>query len=114
METWNKEINFPYPKDIYSKRHGFYGLRTVTFVKTEREREIGVGEDYDEPAMGFGECLIPPNWSAPKEVFVFKFVFDYNTLARQYNKLAEDNGWPLVINPDNYIMRSTMMPCRPR
>ena len=62
--------------------------------------------------MKFGECMMHPGWAFDGEIEVFKFRYDYFTLAKQYNELAEMNGWPLVENPKNLVMVWTQMPCK--
>lgn len=47
----------PKYEDIYGEwpsRTKMQLLRTVYFIDTEREREIGIGEDYEEAAIPFG------------------------------------------------------------
>ena len=46
-KTWDKSIDLPTRSDIYAQKPSSFSiLRTVTFLKTEREREMVIGEDY--------------------------------------------------------------------
>jgi hypothetical protein len=73
-------------------------------IKTEREREMVIGEDYEQEPLKFGECFGAPGWAFDGEIEIFKFRFDYFTLAKQYNALAEEKGWPTIDNPENLVM----------
>jgi len=85
LPSWN---------DVYSPFSGsFYILRTVTFLKTEREREIGIGDDYNQPEIPFGDCRLLNNHHAwPGETILFQFNFDYAYLAEHYNRVAREQN----------------------
>jgi hypothetical protein len=84
----------PQRKDIYAQKpHSYNILRTVTFIKTEREREMVIGEKYAQKPIPFGVCYTQTGWVHDEEIEVFKFRYDYFTLAKQYNALAIEKGW---------------------
>lgn len=64
-------------------------LRTLYFIDTEREREIGIGEDYLEPEIPFGTCLTGDGWIIDNELEIFSFRYNYKTLFEHYNLEAE-------------------------
>ena len=71
------------------KANKYHILRTVNFIKSDLEKEIGIGEEYRHGPIAFGECLVADGWLFNFEVTIFKFRFDFMGLARDYNKLAE-------------------------
>ena len=64
-------------------------LRTMYFIDTEREREIGIGEDYLEPEIPFGECWAADGWIFPNEMEIFSFRYNFQTLFEHYNSEAD-------------------------
>ena len=71
-----------------------------------------IGEDYNQDPIPFGKCYTQSGWVHDGEIEIFKFRYDYFTLAKQYNLLAEENNWQLVNNPSNLIMVWTQLPCK--
>ena len=50
-------VRLPKWSDIYGKDPSdFLILRTYAFIKTEREREIGLGEDWPHDPLPLGNC----------------------------------------------------------
>ena len=46
-ETFDKESHLPTWEDVYGgKRDSYNPFRTLAAIDTEREREIGIGEEY--------------------------------------------------------------------
>ena len=89
--TFN-EVNLPQYDEVYEqKANNYHILRTVNFIKTDLEKEIGIGEDYTQGPIPFGECFINHGWLFHNEIAIFKFRFDYMTMASEYNKLAEEH-----------------------
>jgi len=51
---------------------GSFGiLRTLTLLKTEREREIGIGEEYKQPEIPFGTCRLLDGHAYTDETIFF-------------------------------------------
>jgi hypothetical protein len=46
-------------------------LRTITFIKTEEEKKIGIGDDYSLGEIPFGTCYVKNFWSYPGEIEFF-------------------------------------------
>jgi hypothetical protein len=61
-------------------------------IDTERERAIGIGEDYMEPEIPFGECWTN-SWNFNDEMEIFSFKYNFQTLFEHYNSEAEKNRW---------------------
>jgi hypothetical protein len=82
-KTFDKERNLPVRKDVYSpKPIQFNILRTLTFIKTERERKMVIGEDYKQEPIPLGHCYVEKGWAYNGEIEIFKFRYDYFTLAK--------------------------------
>jgi hypothetical protein len=62
-------------------------------IETERERGIGIGEDYLEPEIPFGECWTSYGWIHDGEMEIFAFKYNFQTFFEHYNFEAELNGW---------------------
>jgi hypothetical protein len=45
------------------------------------EKKNNLNSDFKYPDIPFGECLIHDGWLFPGEVTIFKFNFDYISLA---------------------------------
>lgn len=72
------DIGLPKWEDIYEGNfQDFEGLRTLNMLKTENERQMSMGEDYDLEPVPFGKCLIQTYWTFHKELIIYKFRFDY-------------------------------------
>ena len=100
MKTFN-EIGLPTIEEVYAPKKNDYNLlKTVTFIKTDLEREIGIGEDYPYGPLPFGECHIDHGWIMDTEIVIYRFRFDYIYLAKQFNNLAEQNGWEKLKDVD--------------
>lgn len=89
-------------------------LRTMILIDTEREREIGIGEDYDEPEIPFGTCLTGGGWVDPEETEFFKVQYNYQSLFEHYNSLAVGNGWQIIDTPSKFGQTWTRFPCIPQ
>ena len=73
-----KETGLPTWEDVYAPKPGDYNiLRTLTVLKTDHEREMSMGEDYNREPVPFGKCLIQVNWAHHQEIEIYKFRFDY-------------------------------------
>ena len=114
-KTFDPETDLPTYKDVYGpKENGYHILRTVNFIKTKREQEIGIGEEWTQGPLKFGECLVGEGWTHEGEVEIFKFRFDYKYLVAAFNQQAEIQGWKKVPNGDKMINTWTQMPCNAR
>jgi len=50
-----KDVFLPTAEDIYSDLSAeFANFRDIYFIKTEQEREIGIGEEYKDDEIPFG------------------------------------------------------------
>lgn len=103
-KTFDPEINLPTYKDVYGpKENGYHILRTLNFLKTEREKAIGIGEEWMQEPLLFGECLVGEGWTHDGEVEIFKFRFDYKYIVATFNKEAIIQGWQQVQNGEKMI-----------
>lgn len=57
-------------------------LRNLHILKTFREKEIGIGDDYNLEPAKFGECYINDGYTYHNTIEHFKFPFDYFHLAK--------------------------------
>jgi hypothetical protein len=49
------EVDLPKYDDVYGPINGGWGiLRTLTFLKTDKEKDIGIGDGYDYDPIPFG------------------------------------------------------------
>jgi len=94
-ESFIPGIDLPQYEDVYGQmRPSWYDERRMIFIKSQLEMEIGVGEDYklDEKANGvqqpipFGVCLRSPGHLTHDEIEIFKFNFDFTSLADGFNE----------------------------
>ena len=92
---------------------GWHILRTLTLLKTKREKQIGIGEDYDYEPIPFGECWTGKNWAFNGEVEVFSFLFDFTYIADHYNREAKKHSdWKVVLDTNKLMGLKTRLPCR--
>ena len=57
-------------------------LRNLHFIKTERENEIGIGDEYILEPIGFGECYNKDGYTYHDTIQHLKFPFDFFNLAK--------------------------------
>ena len=82
--------------------------------------EIGIGEHYklDEIAdgvqrpIGLGVCQTSQDYSEDDEIQIFKFIFDFASIADLYNKDAEVNGWERIRHIESLKAVPTRLACR--
>ena len=76
----------PLYDDVYSPMKNSWNLlRNVYFIKSLKEKEIGIGDDYNLEPVNFGECYVNDGYTYNNTIEHFKFPFDYFNLAKQYN-----------------------------
>lgn len=81
-KTFPPETGLPKYEEVYGPKKGGYSvLRILNFIKTEKEKEIGIGQEYPFGPLGFGECYLKHGWAFHGEIIVFKFKYDFITLA---------------------------------
>ena len=64
-------------------------LRVLNFIKTNKEKEIGIGEEYPFGPLEVGECYLKAGWAFHREILIFKFKYDFKDLALQYNEAVD-------------------------
>ena len=78
-----EEIDLPKWEDLYEGLAPHWSiLRNLYFIKTEQERKIGIGEDFELDEIPFGECLVKDGWAFPGEVEIFQFTYDFELLVK--------------------------------
>ena len=82
------------------------------FINLKKEKEIGVGEDFQLDEIPFGTCLLKDGWTFPGEIEIFKLKYDFDQLAHQFNEVAEANGWKTIAEPNTLVGVETRLPCR--
>ena len=83
---YDSETGLPTYEDVYGPKKKPYNiLRVVNFIKTEKEREMQIGEDYPYGPLEFGRCYIDHGQAFPDEIILFSFNFNFYHLAREYN-----------------------------
>jgi hypothetical protein len=96
-ETWTEATGgtqLPNHQTVYSESlPAPYRLRTLWFIDTERERAIGIGENYKLEPIPPAVCLCKDGHLVNGESVIFGFRYDYQALATQYNEVAKEKGW---------------------
>lgn len=120
LNSFHADVNLPQQKDVYKQvGGGWEHERKLIFINSQREMEIGVGEEYkleekhdgkQEP-IPFGVCQTKKAYLSDEEVVIFQFPFDYHSLAARYNPLAQANGWQVIESPDELIQVRTRLAC---
>lgn len=57
-------------------------LRKVYVINTEKEREIGIGDEYKLEPIKFGECYNKDGYTYHNTIEHFKINYDYGTLLK--------------------------------
>jgi len=77
-DAWEKSFQsvegalLPSLEDTYSPfANSMHVLRTITFIKTDEEKKIGIGDDYSLGEIPFGTCYVKNFWSYPGEIEFF-------------------------------------------
>jgi hypothetical protein len=76
MDQWKaefpKESGLPSAEDLYGTIKGnFNTLRTLTFIKSEEEKKLGIGEDFPYGPIPFGTCIHYPYFAANGDVEIY-------------------------------------------
>jgi len=82
-------------------------------LKTEKEREIGIGDAYPHKPIPFGECWMSKDWAFNGELEIFSFLFDFTYLANHYNRVAAEKGgeWEIIKDTKKLLGLKTRFPC---
>lgn len=91
----------------------------LTFIETEREKELGMADNYPRGPIPFGNCLTRQYWDHPDELEIITIIFDYKGIVEHYNKVAKEqnkanqtNPWKLIKSTDRLQGIETRLACK--
>jgi len=68
--------------DTYGELENNYIWRTLYFIDSDREKKIGIGEDYPVGKIPHGECRTRDGHLFNDEIVIFGFKYDYYNLVK--------------------------------
>ena len=118
--SFMEDVGLPQHEDVYGQmKQSWNMLRNIIFIKSQREMEIGIGEEYklsekengQQKPIPFGVCQTKHGWLHHNEVEIFQIYFDYDQVAEKFNEVAMQNGWPLIENTHRLVQVATRLAC---
>lgn len=64
-ETFDKKLGLPRRGDVYAAKFEIPWTNNMLTFKTDHEREIEIGREYQEVPAEFGQCYITKNNELP-------------------------------------------------
>ena len=82
------DVDLPQWVDIYEgiRKPSWHILRNVHFIDTKREKDMGVGEEFELDEIPFGVCVNTKGLTHDGDIDIFQFKYDYATLAELFNE----------------------------